>query len=185
MIINRITIFFVTLMVLSCDSSDDIRTYRLPKIETTNLTHTVMESEIHPTKFIWEKPVSWIPTKGSSMRLASFGIPYSGGSGDLSVIQLNGNGGGIESNVNRWRRQLHLESESLIEIEKNILIRKGMLGRYNYLKIINQQLDSAFLCAIIPNENQTIFVKLSLKPNGIIEIEDDFITFCSSINISN
>ena len=119
------------------------------------------------------------------MRLASFAIPYSGDSGDLSVIQLGGDGGGLKSNVNRWRRQLILEPLSLIEIEKNIIMKEGSFSNYKIIQIINQKMDSAFLCAIIPNENTTIFVKLSLKPIGINEVKDDFITFCSSLNFSN
>ena len=119
------------------------------------------------------------------MRLASFAIPYSGGTGDLSVIQLGGDGGGLKSNVNRWRGQLNLEPMSLIEIEKDIVKEEGQLNIFSIIQIINQEMDSAFLCAIIPTGNYTIFVKLSLKPIGIIAIKDDFIIFCSSLNFSN
>ena len=109
-------------MVLSCDSSNHTRTYNLPKVDFVpqGIKKTTEEAEL-----IWEKPDSWISSKGSSMRLASFSIPYSGGAGDLSVIQLGGMGGGIESNVNRWRQQLDLESQSKIEIEKNIINIEG------------------------------------------------------------
>ena len=119
------------------------------------------------------------------MRLASFVIPYSGGTGDLSVIQLGGDGGGLKSNVNRWRGQLNLEPMSLIEIEKDIVKEEGQLNIFSTIQIINQEIDSAFFCAIIPSGNYTIFVKLSLEPIGIIEIKDDFVTFCSSLNFSN
>jgi len=170
-------------MVLSCDSRNHIRTYNLPKVKSKNFTPTTLKKEINPSELLWEKPDSWISSKGSSMRLASFVIPYSGGSGDLSVIQLVGTGGGIESNVNRWRQQLDLKSQSWEEIEKNIISMEGMLGSYNVIKIINQKIESAFLCAIIPIENHTIFIKLSLKSVGIIEVEDDFMKFCSSLNI--
>ena len=122
---------------------------------------------------------------GSSIRLASFLVPYSGGTGDLSVIKLGGTGGGLGSNVNRWRRQLKLESLSLNEIEKNIIKKEGRLGNYSILQIINEEIDSAFLCSIIPTDSHTIFVKLSLKPIGIIEVKDDFLTFCSSLNFPN
>lgn len=67
-------------------------------------------------------------------------------------------------------------------MENNILTIEGKLGIYSILKIINQKMDSAFLCAIIPTENHTIFVKLSLSPVGILEVEDDFIAFCSSLD---
>jgi len=165
--------------------NDNTRSYQLKKTNKPKTIDKVIKNKNISTKLIWEKPNSWVPSEGSSMRLASFAIPYSGGSADLSVIQLSGTGGGIESNVNRWRGQLDLTSQSWIEIEKNILSREGILGLYSVLQIINQKIDSAFLCAIIPTENHTIFVKLSLRPIGIFDVEDDFIIFCSSLNFPN
>jgi len=184
-IIKQITLFYLAIMIISCDSGNHIRTYHLSKTNNNNITPTTIKKETRSSELIWEKPNSWITSAGSPMRLASFAIPYSGGSGDLSVIQLSGTGGGIESNVNRWRQQLNLESQSGMEINNNVVTKDGLLGRYNVLHIINQKIDSAFLCAIIPTQNHTIFVKLSLKPIGVTELEDDFITFCSSLNIPN
>ena len=181
--IKKITFFCMIVMILSCDSGNHIQTYYLPKGKLINITSPGMDRQSAPSGFIWDKPDSWMPSDGSAMRLASFAIPYSGGSGDLSVIQLSGIGGGIESNVNRWRQQLNLASQSWIEIEKNIISREGILGLFSVLRIINQKIDSAFLCAIIPIENHTIFVKLSLRPVGLTEVEDDFISFCTSLNI--
>jgi len=154
----------------SCGQDNHIRTYQLAKTKALG--------------FIWKKPESWIPSSGSSMRLASFDVPYSDGIGDLSVIQLGGTGGGFEANVNRWRRQLNLDSQSLFEIEKEMIDYKGGLGDYKIIRIINEELDSAFLCAILPAGNQTLFVKLSANPKGVREIETDFISFCSSLIIS-
>ena len=182
---TQIVSICLIIMVLSCDSGNHIRTYYLPKTKANNFTPPALKMETDPSGLIWKKPDSWMPSERSSMRLASFAITYSGGTGDLSVIKLNGTGGGIESNVNRWRRQLNLESQSWIEIEKNVMTREGKLGKYSVLQIINNKIDSAFMCAIIPTKNQSIFVKLSLRPIGIAEVEDDFITFCSSLNFSN
>ena len=185
MLKNKITCFCLTIAALSCDSGNHTRTYNLPKVKKNDFVPQGIKKITEQAELIWENPDSWIPSKGSSMRIASFAIPYSGGTGDLSVIQLNSTGGGLESNVNRWRQQLDLESQSLIEIENNITNRQGLLGEYSFLQIINQKIDSAFLCAVIPTKNHTIFVKLSLQPNGINEVEDDFISFCSSLNFPN
>ena len=165
--------------------NENTRSYQLKKTNKQNTIDKVVENRNISTKLIWEKPASWIPSEGSSMRLASFAIPYSGGTGDLSVIQLGGDGGGLKSNVNRWRGQLNLEPIGLFEIEKDIIKEEGQLDIYSMIQVINQEMDSAFLCAIIPSGDYTIFVKLSLKPTGIIELKDDFITFCSSLNFSN
>ena len=176
-------ILFIFLLVLlhSCGNDNHVRTYQLAKTNTLGSAPQIEVPKNKSTDFIWEKPDSWIPSSGSSMRLASFDIPYSDGLGDLSVIQLGGSGGGFEANVNRWRRQLNLEPQSFSEIEKEMVENKGGMGLYNVIKIINEDLGSAFLCAILPAGNKTLFIKLSANPKGIREIESDFISFCSSL----
>ena len=179
-----IKVFFSILLLIivqSCRQENHARTYRLPKLEEPSQKQKV---ETPTSGFSWKKPESWISSSGSSMRLVSFDVPYSDGIGDLSVIQLGGTGGGFEANVNRWRRQLNLEPQSLSEIEKEMIENKGGLGLYNVIEIINEELGSAFLCAILPTGNQTLFVKLSTNPKAVREIETDFISFCSSLIIS-
>ena len=185
MISNKIIYLGLFIFALSCKINDHSRSYKLAKTNKLKTTDNDQQQKNNPTKLFWDKPESWIPSEGSSMRLASFAIPYSGGSGDLSVVQLGGTGGGLESNVNRWRNQLNLESLSLIEIEKNIVNKEGVMGIYSVIIIMNEAIDSAFMCAIISAYKNTIFIKLSLRPKGITEVEDDFIAFCSSLKIAN
>ena len=182
--IKSILLIWVMVILQSCGQDTHIRTYRIAKPKPPDTAPRDEAPKTNSAGFSWKKPESWIPSSGSSMRLASFDIPYSEGSGDLSVIQLGGTGGSIEANVNRWRRQLNLDSQSLFEIEKEMIDYKGGLGDYKIIRIINEELDSAFLCAILPAGNQTLFVKLSASPKGIREIETDFIPFCSSLIIS-
>ena len=182
--IKSILIIWVMVILQSCGQDTHIRTYRIAKPKPPDTASRDEALETNSAGFRWKKPESWIPSSGSSMRLASFDIPYSEGSGDLSVIQLGGTGGGIEANVNRWRKQLNLEPQSLSKIEKEMIEKRGGLGVYNIIRIINEEMDSAFLCAILTAGNQTLFVKLSANPHGIREIEADFILFCSSLKIS-
>ena len=179
MTLKLLFLIYTIVILQSCGKDNHIRIYRLPKSEIP----PKIKSEHSPKAGInWEKPNMWMPSSGSSMRLASFEVPYSGGSGDLSVIQLAGTGGGLKPNINRWRRQLNLEPQSLPEIEKDVIEKKGTLGKYKMIRIVNFQNNLAFLVAIIPVENQTLFVKLSADPSGIQEAESDFIFFCSSIH---
>ena len=182
--IKSILLIWVMVILQSCGQDTHIRTYRIAKPKPPDTAPQVEAPKNKSNGFNWKKPESWIPSSGSSIRLASFNVPFSGGIGDLSVIQLAGTGGGVEANVNRWRRQLNLEPQSLSEIEKEMIEKKGGLGVYNIIRIINEEMDSAFLCAILPAGNQTLFVKLSAKPQGIREIEIEFISFCSSLIIS-
>ena len=163
----------------SCGKDNHTRTYQLPK---SDVPPKIQPVDSPKSTIRWETPEMWVISSGSSMRLASFEVPYMGGTGDLSVIQLAGTGGGLMPNINRWRRQLNLEPQSLHEIEKDMIEKKGKLGKYKMIRIVNFQNNSAFLVAIIPVKNQTLFVKLSADPPGIQEAESDFIFFCSSIH---
>ena len=122
--------------------NDNTRSYQLKKTNKPKTIDKVIKNKNISTKLIWGKPNSWVPSEGSSMRLASFAIPYSGGTGDLSVIQLGGDGGGLKSNVNRWRGQLNLEPISLMEIENIITIFKSSRLRDPTNKEIMDELDN-------------------------------------------
>ena len=184
--IESFIFFGIIFLTFSCTTGDNIRTYKLAKSVQVEVNNNIEKYDKNVTdELIWVMPKTWIPSSGSSMRIASFNVPYLNELGDLSVIKLGGSGGGIESNINRWRRQLSLEPLSLKEIEKDIINKNGHLGSYQIIQIINQNIESAFLCAIIPIDAYTIFVKLALKPEGIPIVIDDFSYFCSSINIPN
>ena len=132
-----IYILSAIIILMSCDKDGQVRTYKLPKENHEHKLPIVNEKQNGHGDLTWEKPASWNYSEGSSMRIASFSVPYKVGEGDLSVIQLSGDGGGLESNVNRWRRQLNMAPISIEEIEKNINIQIGRLGEYSLIKIIN------------------------------------------------
>tara|TARA_B100000029_G_scaffold471620_1_gene511422 strand:+ start:79 stop:648 length:570 start_codon:yes stop_codon:yes gene_type:complete len=175
------------IFLISCNAENNIRTYKLEKENVTAIKKNNEKIDLVKTsdKLIWDTPASWIPSSGSSMRIASFSIPYLKEKGDLSVIKLEGDGGGLALNVNRWRKQLNLEELNILDIEKNIVIKNGKLGVYKVIQIINNKLNSAFLCAIITLDQQTIFVKLAIKPKGIELVKNDFYYFCSSFELIN
>ena len=102
----------------------------------------------------------------------------------ISLILLAGDGGGIVPNINRWRGQLGLEPQLLPEIESSMVDHEGELGTYKIINIVNNQNNTAFLAAIIPLGEQTLFAKLSVDVSGIAEVESDFVEFCSSIHFT-
>jgi hypothetical protein len=120
------------------------------------------------------------------MRLASYNVPYSDGYGDLSIMVLSGDGGGVEANINRWRGQISLEPQTISDINKISEKRKNKLGEYQIFEVINNEnKEKAFICAIIPSTDTTIFVKLSISADGISEVKDDFIYFCHSFKLAD
>ena len=70
---------FILVILYSCRHDNHIRTYQLTKTTTLGNASQVKTPKNKLTDFIWEKPDSWIPSSGSSMRLASFDVPYSNG----------------------------------------------------------------------------------------------------------
>jgi len=171
--------FLIFLFSLGCKSNnkDFTNSYMIPKkIPLDN-------NEISLLPFRWDAPTHWLVGDKSTMRVASYLIPSEDGSADLSVIYLNGDGGGLAANVNRWRKQLNLAELTIEEIEfrsKNFI---GELGKYKIYKIINiDSKESAFLCAIIPADDFTIFVKLNTYLDNINNLEEEFINFSSSFD---
>ena len=180
----RLLLVCFLLFILSCDSGDHIRTYRLPKKNITRNSQDKAASRNEKLKLGWEKPESWIETSGHAMRLVSFNVPFSNGIGDLSMTTFEGSSGGVEANVNRWRQQIGLEPLNVSEIKQSSVSRDGKLGKFELFKLVNEKNpDSAILSAMFHLETSTLFVKLAIDSNGIEETENDFITFCKSIHL--
>jgi len=176
-----VSLLLSSIILFSCNKDNHVRTYKLPKINA-DIFSSSETSESTSLSFKWIVPDSWEMGKKSSMRLASYNAPYNGEYADISITNFSGDGGGLLANVNRWRRQLDLESKTLTEINESIIYRTSGIGEYKLLKIINNNTNIAFLCAIMGAQNSTIFVKMKASLIGINILEDEFITFCSSFN---
>ena len=177
----KISLKLISLIFIltSCDKDKYVKTYSLPKLQV--FEEASFDEKKDETLFSWKTPVNWLEKEPSSMRLASFDIPYGGSMADISITNFSGDAGGELANVNRWRRQLELDPISIEEINKSILNGSSDLGEFKYIKIINNsKQSSAFLCAILEIKNSTVFVKLNASVNGIKQLEKEFLLFCSS-----
>ena len=170
--------------VFSCNPDGNTRTYKLEKNKILNTN--VFQNNTNQTnkRLSWNLPESWLKKETSGMRIASFQVPFSNGFGDLSIISLIGDGGGLESNINRWRKQLDLEPQTINIINHSLISFEGKVGPYTFIEIKNEVIDKGFLCAILPLNNKTLFVKLSLASTGLIEAKQDFLSFCNSIHFT-
>ena len=176
-------LLLILLFLVGCDN-DNIETYRVAK--SPSITKNIQTSSTSGNSLKWDTPKGWIQSSGSKMRLASFNIPYSAGYGDLSIMVLSGDGGGVEANINRWRGQISLEPQTISDINKISEKRKNELGEYQIFEVINNEnKEKAFICAIIPSTDTTIFVKLSISASGISEIKENFIYFCDSFKLND
>ena len=173
-------LFLIIFVCFSCNDRNYIRKYNLPKTSSSIAKKEVKNNNIK-TSFTWAAPLHWEENAPSSMRLASYLLPYTDGMGDLSVTHFQGDGGGLLANVNRWRRQLELEPEELVQIKNQLTFKQSSIGEVKFIQIINQNIqDSAFLCSIITTRASTIFLKLNVSILGIKELEKEFQKFALS-----
>ena len=164
----------------SCDDNQHIRHYHIEKESPPK--NSVQQTSVSDIN--WTTPAQWVSTKGSSMRIGSFDIPFSDGTGDLSIIKLSGTAGGLAPNINRWRGQLNLDSHTEIEIQDYIQNGKSPLGKFQWFTIINPENDeTAFLASIFKTKTHTLFVKLSASTDGIAQLESQFLDFCKSFTL--
>ena len=97
-------------------------------------------------------------------------------------MELGGEGGGLVANVNRWRGQIGLEPLEESEIRAQAQPGESEVGPYQIFQFINDSnSDAAMLAAILPMNNSTLYIKLTASKDGIMYLEKDFKTFCSSI----
>ncbi|MBI44988.1 MAG: hypothetical protein CMG66_02340 [Candidatus Marinimicrobia bacterium] len=171
------------LLYFGCDRyPSQPRFYKLSKdIVVDDLSDDLIQSKENEENFIWNVPKHWIPKDKGSVRLASYQIPVLDYFADISVTKFGGDAGGIKANVNRWRKQLDLNPQTIEIIQSEGISGSNSLGRYTIHKIINtEKPESGFLCMILPLKNSTVFVKLNSTLYALDILEQEFNAFCSS-----
>lgn len=178
---NQRFILLPLLLFFICTSCDNNRHVRYYRVQKEAIKPTVISQPSAPSSINWNTPTHWVSTKGSSMRIGSFDVPFADGIGDISVIKLGGAAGGLAPNINRWRGQLNLKPHSEIEIQQYVKNEESQLGTFQWFTIINpEENETAFLASIFQIEAHTIFVKLSATTHGISQLESQFLDFCKS-----
>ena len=177
----KISLKLISLIFIltSCDKDKYIKTYSLPKLQV--IDEISFDEKKDDTLFSWEVPVNWIEKEPSSMRLASFDIPYGDSMADISITNFSGDGGGIEQNVNRWRRQLNLLPEKIENLNPKIL-NNPFLGDIYIFHEINSIDYKSIIGAIIPQKNQTIFIKINTSDSMSNERKYELELFCLSLS---
>ena len=186
-LINKSISITIMVFFIACGDHKNIKSYRTPK---KDFGLEIIQKDESPKKrdklnLTWDLPETWIPSKGHSMRLASFDIPFSKGVGDLSIVSLSGSSGGLLANVNRWRGQVELDPISESDILTSSSVGESKMGPYRIFKMINEKKkEKAIIAAVLPTGEKTFFIKLTADIQGISELEFSFKNFCSSIGES-
>ncbi|MBT3664651.1 hypothetical protein HOA87_02985 [bacterium] len=184
MIFQKHSLCLAIIFFVGCDNSRHIQYYRTPKKDFgINQAQSSEENQQQViSNLTWDLPKGWIPSKGHSMRLASFDVPFSKGVGDLSIVSLSGISGGLLANVNRWRGQINLDPISENQILEISEAGESKMGAFRIFKMVNNlNKEKAIIAAVLPTGNKTFFIKLTVSQQGLVELESVFEKFCSSI----
>lgn len=155
--------FFLSLLIatLGCSEKAKIEVYTIPA---------------EPTP-----PESWSLATPSSFEKARFTVSEFRGSANVSMTVMQGDGGGLLENVNRWRGQLGLdpiEEKDLKDVLKPV---KG-LGKDAHLVDINgtsrrSQLEERLVGVIAPQSELTWFYKLMGTPSVVEKAREEFLDY--------
>jgi hypothetical protein len=140
------------------------------------------------TGFSWDAPETWQALPPQQFRPANF---RAGAQGDVEcyLSVLGGTGGGIAANVNRWRGQMGLEplDEAAIEQLPSIAMlgSEALLveleGAFGGMSGENAQEDANLLGAMLIDDGQAIFVKMTGPAASVAAERDQFLAFCASL----
>jgi hypothetical protein len=182
------TLSYITLILFqfSCKSDSNISIYKIKKVNTSSSKINANQNNRYLN---WIAPNNWIEKAPKDFRLASFDIPISNGKMiDLSITTFPGDAGGIEQNVNRWRRQLNLDPQNINQILENSQKTSSMLGEYFIFDLNNSDNNNSIVATLIPysDNNQPVSETIFIKMNGSImalqELKYEFDLFCKSLH---
>jgi hypothetical protein len=135
----------------------------------------------------WTAPPTWKRVQASSMRLVSFAVG-SAGATECYVTVLEGGGGGLAANINRWRQQMAQPELTAAEIAALPAI--PMLGTQGRLVRIQGHFtgmdgasrnDAMMLGAVCELASQSVFVKMVGPATEVAAEEERFAAFCRSL----
>jgi len=137
----------------------------------------------------WTVPPGWKREGERQMRLASFSIPGDAGGrpADLSISTLGGAGGGLLSNINRWRGQLGLASWADADLKteaKSVEIGGVQATLVDFAgdkSLQGEERQTRILGAVVPRGNQTWFFKLTGDDAVVARERENFMGFVKSI----
>ena len=133
----------------------------------------------------WELPESWKAVEGNPIRKAT--IQVADGAAEMAVTAFPGDVGGLEANINRWRRQLGLSPASPGEIQNftQAIEVDGRPGTLMYFSSGYGNDKEGLLGLIVELERATWFFKMT-GPSGLLLAEQPrFERFAQTISFSN
>jgi hypothetical protein len=146
--------------------------------------------------WVWDTPMGWKETPvdpsspAAGMRLINLSFGPNG-EGECYLSMMPGEAGGLEANVNRWRKQMGLPEWSQEELAK--LPTKKLFGHestfvsfdgdFKGMGDAEAKKDYRMLGLVQPTPQFTLFVKMTGPKDLVAANEAAFDQFCQSIDI--
>ncbi|MAV58770.1 MAG: hypothetical protein CMG07_02340 [Candidatus Marinimicrobia bacterium] len=176
--------FFSIVLVFSFLIVNTINDYKIDNLETKKTLVNDKKRISSNTSINWDIPKNWQEIPGNDFSLAVYKIIDIESNTEVSITQFPGRAGGIENNVNRWRRQIGLAALNENEILDDAIVNYNELGKYTVHKIFNiEKPELAFMGMILFLEDNALFIKLKTTINDLPKIEPFFLKFCKSLRI--
>jgi hypothetical protein len=139
---------------------------------------------------IWTVPSGWQPTPPAQFLLAEFSVPGANGAkAEVNVAELDGDGGGLLANVNRWRGQIGLtpvNDGDLAQLAQPLDVPAGKATQVDFTGIDPKTSQPTRLVGVVVSQNgQTWFYKLMGEKQVVAQQEDTFTKFIQSANYAN
>lgn len=143
-------------------------------------------------QLVWDVPDGWTEKPAAMMRDINLAFGENG-EGECYVARLPGAGGGLEANVNRWRKQMG--AETLSEAEIAALPKKPLFGQPATFISVDGNFSPGMgstevkenyrlLGLILSSDAGAVFVKMTGPKDLVEKNTEQFEQFISSIDVS-
>ncbi len=138
----------------------------------------------------WQVPSGWQEAPGGQFLIAKFIVAGSDNSqASVNVSMSAGDGGGLVSNVNRWRRQLGLSELPDDQVQKLVTAVESEAGKISLVEMsgvdakTNQK--TRLVGAMAPRGGQTWYYKLMGSEQLVEREKNNFINFLKTAKYPN
>lgn len=187
----------MTALLAACQREPEPRTYR--EIVTRGESSTLQGNP--SSAMTWTLPTGWsVQPEGDPMRLTGFWAPdparVSAGQtdpkpADVSIVQLDGDAGGLEANVTRWLGQIKVQGSFASKaIADAVPVRlasgqQGIVVDFTNLLSGDMTQTESIIGAIVTVDETTVFVKAMGTRERLQRLKPVLIAFCESLSIGS
>lgn len=141
----------------------------------------------HVGDLAFTPPAGWNPSKGSSMRIASFSVEMEGHpAADFAVTAFPGDTGGEVANVNRWRAQINLGDWTAEQVQAAAQTLKNPAGHEFRVFELKPQADGEWIrVAIMQHAGKSWFFKLRGDAVVVDLQKDEFNSVLETVHFSH